>query len=340
MRHLSAAIALIAIAASGAIAQTYSNGPLVTHPGGGFGGADASALETAIGLGTYGSNVSASFGIADDFTIPCGESWLITNLRFFAYQTGTTTTSTITSVNYRIYDGDPSAGGNVVYDYSTSNSLVATAWTNMYRSIDTNLLASTRPVMSVDAAGNGIVLGSGTWWIFVRVGGSTTSGPWAPPISILGTQVTGNAKQYISSTSTWQNMTSGAALHPQGLPFEVSYVPSGWNFAISQPGGAGADVHFDNVGGTAGNSYFNAITLNGTNFPTGWFSGIDASIFELVAEVQFGAPFYGGLDACGEAHNVIVGPMPSGITVYHVSLHLGGAGTPIAVTAPGTYTTL
>jgi hypothetical protein len=31
----------------------YDNGPLVTHPGGGAGGLDASALQTALGMTTY-----------------------------------------------------------------------------------------------------------------------------------------------------------------------------------------------------------------------------------------------------------------------------------------------
>ena len=35
-------------------AVLYDNGPLATHPGGGFGGADASALQTALGMGTFG----------------------------------------------------------------------------------------------------------------------------------------------------------------------------------------------------------------------------------------------------------------------------------------------
>src|SRR5512143_645082 len=50
----------------------YNNGPIVTHPGGGAGGADASALQTALGMGTYGFGhaVSSGFRVADDFTVP------------------------------------------------------------------------------------------------------------------------------------------------------------------------------------------------------------------------------------------------------------------------------
>ncbi len=32
----------------------YDNGPLVTHPGGGAGGADASAVQTALAMTLYG----------------------------------------------------------------------------------------------------------------------------------------------------------------------------------------------------------------------------------------------------------------------------------------------
>ncbi|MFZ1553126.1 MAG: hypothetical protein WAV53_17145, partial [Anaerolineae bacterium] len=79
----------------------FDNGPLVTHPGGGFGGADASAVQTAIGLTIYGAGhqLSANNRVADDFTVPAGETWTINTVTFYAYQTGSTTTSTINHVN-------------------------------------------------------------------------------------------------------------------------------------------------------------------------------------------------------------------------------------------------
>src|SRR4029078_3997860 len=57
-------------------AVVYDNGPLVTHPGGGAGGADASALQTSQGMTIFGfgQQQAANNRVADDFTIPAGQS--------------------------------------------------------------------------------------------------------------------------------------------------------------------------------------------------------------------------------------------------------------------------
>ncbi len=80
----------------------YDNGPLTTHPGGGAGGANASAVQTALLSSTYGFGhaISSGFRVADDFTVPAG-GWNISTITFYAYQTGSTTTSTINNVNLR-----------------------------------------------------------------------------------------------------------------------------------------------------------------------------------------------------------------------------------------------
>ena len=55
-------------------AVLYDNGTLVTHPGGGAGGLNASAVQTALGNSTYGFGhaISAGLRVADDFTVPAG----------------------------------------------------------------------------------------------------------------------------------------------------------------------------------------------------------------------------------------------------------------------------
>jgi hypothetical protein len=67
----------------------YDNGPLVTHPGGGSGGADASALQTALGLTIYGFGHQAplNYRMADDFVISDPAGWQVDTITFFAYQT-------------------------------------------------------------------------------------------------------------------------------------------------------------------------------------------------------------------------------------------------------------
>ena len=203
----------------GDLVLLYDNGPLTTHPGGGFGGADASALQSAISLTVYGfgAQISANNSMADDFTI-AGADWAIDEIQFFTYQTGSTTTSTINDVRLQIWNGPPNGGGSVIYGDMTTNRLSSTSWTNIYRSIDTDLLASNRPIMRVSIQFSpALVLTAGTYWLQWQYGGSLASGPWAPPISIVGQTTTGDALQNLAGV--W-----GAALDgtfPQGMPFMI-----------------------------------------------------------------------------------------------------------------------
>ncbi len=214
-------------------AIAYDNGLLVTHPGGGFGGADASALQTALGLNTYGFGAQVSNGnrVADDFTIG-GSGLAVTTITFFAYQNGSTTTSTIDQVNMRIWDGPPNDPGSlVVFGDTTTNRLVSSTWTNIYRVRDDILTDNTRPIMTVVAEVN-TFLPPGTYWVDWQVNGTLTSGPWIPPVTILGQtgKPGANALQYIGSG--WGAVIdSGVAAAPQDLPFIVDGEDSCANLA-------------------------------------------------------------------------------------------------------------
>ncbi|MDI9630887.1 MAG: hypothetical protein QM311_05455, partial [Acidobacteriota bacterium] len=168
-------------------AVLYDNGPLVTHPGGGAGGADASALQTTLGMANYGFGhaVSSGYRMADDFTVPAG-GWTITTITFFAYQTGSSTTSTINHVNLRIWDGVPGASGsNVVFGDTTTNRLAGSSFSNIYRVLDSGLGDSARPIMA-DVVTVNQFLPAGTYWLDWQSGGTLSSGPWAVPVTIAG----------------------------------------------------------------------------------------------------------------------------------------------------------
>ena len=200
---------------SGDLVQLYDNGPLITHPGGGFGGADASALQTGLGMGTYGfgNQVSAGNTIADDVVIN-DEVWTIDGLTFYTYQTGSTTTSTINDARVRIWKNRPDGGGTVVWGDLTTNVLTSTSFTGIYRVLDTDLLASNRPIMAVNVTiSPTLVLQPGEYWIEWEMGGTLTSGPWQPPVTIVGSTTTGNALN-----SAYSPLVD---VGPQGAPFKV-----------------------------------------------------------------------------------------------------------------------
>jgi hypothetical protein len=216
---VAALLAFVASVVAGPV--LYSNGPLVTHPGGGFGGADASALQQALGMNTYGlgHQYSVGYRIADDFTIPGGQTWNISEIAFYAYQTSSPTSpSPFTGVYVQIWNGSPDAlGSSVIWGDLTTNRLGATSWANIYRVLDNDLLNSARAVFENDAT-VGVSLGPGTYWLDWMTDGSLASGPWAPPITILGQTTTGNALQY---TTVWAAALDGGTGTQQGFPFEI-----------------------------------------------------------------------------------------------------------------------
>ncbi len=219
----------------------YDNGPLTTHPGGGFGGADASAVQTALLNSTYGFGhaVSSGFRVADDFTVPAG-GWNITTITFYAYQTGSTTTSTITGVNLRIWDGTPGAS-NIVFGDTTTNRLASTSFSNIYRVLDTGLTASNRPIMA-DVVTVNTNLPAGTYWLDWQTDGTLASGPWAPPVTILGQTAKpgSNGMQYDPTAAVWNALVDTGNATVQDLPFVIQ----------GEGGGGGASISLTKTVGT------------------------------------------------------------------------------------------
>lgn len=199
----------------------YNNGPVVNVVGGGPGGADGSVLQSSLGLNVYGfaHQVSGPFRVADDFTTTA--TWMIDSIKFFAYQTGSTTTSTFTSYNYQIWNGEPGQpGSSVVFGDNTTNRMIATRWSGAYRYLDTSP-GTTRPIMENVVSG-GFILTPGTYWVDWQCAGTIASGPWVPPITITGTAITGNAMQQASGVWGWLKDSSSATnVFPQGLPFII-----------------------------------------------------------------------------------------------------------------------
>ena len=175
------------------ITVLYDNGPLVNMPGAGAGGADASVVQdNSLGMSTFGFAHQAALGnsVADDFTVTDANGWYIDEITFFAYQTNSPLTSTITAVNYRIWDGAPDdPASNIVLGQTLPNRLIDTTWSGSYRVRETTLPATTRPIMQNTASGD-IVLSPGTYWLEWQAEGTLLSGPWAPSITISNVATT------------------------------------------------------------------------------------------------------------------------------------------------------
>ena len=111
----------------GVDALLYDNGPLINSAGTGAGGADESVLQSvSLGLNIlgFGHQLSAGNRIADDFTVAHAGGWDVSTITFYAYQTGSPTTSTLTGANLQIWDGDPSVGGSSVIWGDTATNVM------------------------------------------------------------------------------------------------------------------------------------------------------------------------------------------------------------------------
>lgn len=171
----------------------------------------------------FGNNGAAGFRMADGFTIPAGQTWAITAIQFYNYQTYSTTTSTMTGVTVRIWNGPPNVGtSTIIFGDTTTNRLSASTWTNSYRVAENAQTDTTRPIMQ-NTATISTTLRAGTYWVDWGTTGSLASGPWAVPITIIGQTTTGDALQF--NGTTWAAALDGT--FPQGMPFIIEGVPVG-----------------------------------------------------------------------------------------------------------------
>lgn len=203
----------------------HDNGSFINSPGTGAGGADESVMQNVtLGADVYGwaHQQSAAYRISDDFTLH-GTSFL-ESISFYAYQTGSSTTSTITAVNYRIWDGVPGApGSSVVFGDTGTNRLTGTSWTGVYRVIEAGFCESgctDRPIME-NTVSAGVTLDAGTYWLDWQSAGSLISGPWANPIT-TGACTTGNGFQSSNNGVSWFPVSSTFGCEgQQDFPFII-----------------------------------------------------------------------------------------------------------------------
>ncbi len=247
---------------------------LVTHPGAGAGGTDDSRLQStslAMGILGFGAAQVNNFRVADDFVVPAG-GYTINAVTVYSYQTNSTTTPTHNGITFRIWSGTPDAGGSVVvFGDTTTNRFSSAAFANMYRTTETTVGATNRPVMAVTASGLNITLPAGTYWLDYALSGTLASGPWVPPITTLGQTATGNGLQF--NGTVWGPLTD---VGPQGLPITLEGVLPGTDLVTTltdtpDPVSAGSNVTYvatvNNAGPADATDVAVALPLAaGTNF--------------------------------------------------------------------------
>ncbi|HEY0092409.1 MAG TPA: T9SS type A sorting domain-containing protein, partial [Flavobacterium sp.] len=155
---------------------------------------------------------TVNFQIADDFTVPAGEQWVISGLQFYGYQTNYADTAIpIDQLKVQIFSSDPSVAGAIpVAGDMTTNVLnvAASGDALMYRIFNTATPApgsapgTTRKVWKFVANLNA-TLSPGTYWV-VWQGHPTNDGAlFFPPVTVPGIRglASWNAKQNVIATT-------------------------------------------------------------------------------------------------------------------------------------------
>lgn len=170
--------------------------------------------DATLGMSTYGSacHPGGPYSMADDFVLADDSD--IEYMDFYGYQTGSQP-PTIDAVYVQIWDGDPSGSGTVIWGDMTTNIFDSAASADVLRQLESSGDGS-RPLQLVSANTTGLSLDAGTYWVEFMFDGTGNSGPWAPPIAILGETTTGNALQ--QNAGDWIPVIDQG---PQGMPFQI-----------------------------------------------------------------------------------------------------------------------
>lgn len=199
-------------------AVLFDGGPFVNSTGTGYGGADESIMEPTDGTYGWGVQFTAGNKIADDFVVPAGETWSVSSITVFGYQTGSGPSPTLNGVYLAIYDDVPTTG-TLVYGDFTTNVFTSAAFTNCYRVLSGQSGNNQRPIMAATCNLSGLTLTAGDYWLVFQLAGTGSSGPWANPVTITGQVTTGNGMQY--TTSGWAAMLDSSSGGVKGAPFII-----------------------------------------------------------------------------------------------------------------------
>lgn len=264
-KNLQIAIFLLA---NFSVAQTYNNGGLSTGSSSNSGVAapvgytwsevqnnTGNLTESNTSAGFSGSFVSATnnFFLADDFVVPPGaNSWQISTIDFFAYQTGFTgATSPFNTVRVNIFSSDPSVTGAVsVFGDDTTNRFASSVDSNMYRIFNSSVPTTasppgtTRKIWKV-TANVPKVLAPGTYWVKFQLQNSTSTTNFLPSVTIPGSRglASFNAKQFNAVVPT-----SWTSVIDDGNPVSAPDVPVDMPFVITYNSVLGTDevLQYDN----------------------------------------------------------------------------------------------
>jgi len=204
--------AAIGVARSASADTTlFDNGVFVTGAGTGVNaGFQVSQAESSVVSIGFNANATTAQGgpirVTDDFVVsgaPAGGVRL-SHMHFYGVQTNTVTSDVHFGAFYvAIHDGPPFAGGNLIAGDFTTNRLLSSTFSGVYRLSMSGAPATNRPVTRLDVDMTWAPrLANGTYWMTVSAVGDSSIATTPNPQTIFVTPhpATANAQQYFNST--------------------------------------------------------------------------------------------------------------------------------------------
>ena len=223
-------LTLVILVGSMINAQTYSGGNLstgattstsVAAPAG-YTWSELQSPNSTLGAGGQ-VTATANNRLADDFVVPAGESWAISSVDVFAYQTSSTAFP-IDQLNLRIWNGSPAAAGTVVFGSATTNILnVAGSGDSFMYRVAASAVGTTRRIWKLKATVGQSLL-PGTYYLDFQAHAINDGNVFFPPVTIVGSPAPSGANAIQAISGTWASLIDAGSTAVQALPFIVNYV--------------------------------------------------------------------------------------------------------------------
>jgi len=198
----------------------HANGLDGAVAGAGFDGWDRHSIEPPNSL--FGNNTAvALYHQADDFIVPPGETWTLSDGLTWLYMTNATQQQKLTAVFIQIWEGTPGEGGVVVAGDMTTNRLLSVGvdqFAGTYRTTELDPLNVLRIFKTVSYDLSFVpALDEGTYWIEFGSTGEVNSGPWLP-VRRPGDPNTDNSR-FFTVGGAWAKNIDAQSQLPNDRPF-------------------------------------------------------------------------------------------------------------------------
>lgn len=212
--------------------QIFTNGPIST--GGtttsnvaapaGYTWSELQTPNTTLGSSGYYINAGTTdFALSDEFVVPTGQTWTISTVDVFGYQTGYSgTTIPIDALRVRIWNGDPAlTTSTVVFGNMTTSVLNITGSSEAFVYRTSSTVGTTRKIWKFNADIN-TTLTAGTYWIEFQAHAINDGSLFFPPVTILNTLSNPNWNGKIRNATTWGNLADGGSANTLAVPFNLN----------------------------------------------------------------------------------------------------------------------